>query len=182
MAELPANPIELEQVIVSGIRDLFMSVPLIAAGYAKVEIRERFPDSDVEDIEISTVPDPAQDDLRITSLIQIGIPTVSEKPYTSEQSTQLTFVYPITFDMSVKDKWDNADSTLVYTDSRALFMAIYMSARAVIKATKIIGGFENCEHEYLQQENASTVADEETGDQLHVADWSLTVHAKGITT
>ena len=180
MPQLPADPVEIEQILVSSIRDKFLSVPLIAQ-FAKVELRERFPDSDADDIEISTVDDPGNSALRLTSIIQIGMPKVTESPYTSERCTQLDFEYPITFDMGVVDEWDNADNSLDYTSSRALFMAIYMKARAAFAESKILGSFENCEHDYLQQESVSTVEDEETGGQLHCADWTLMVHVKGIT-
>ena len=186
------DPITMEQIIVAAIRDVFVAVDLAPVGpgpampltdYAKVELRERFPDSDEDDEDISTVPDLAQpDDLKFTSLIQIGIPICKESPYASEQSTQLDFTYPITFDMGVKDQWDNADGSLIYTNSRALFMAIYMRARAKFKENRELGGFENCVHDYLQQESAATVRDEETGSYLHVADWSLVVHVKGVST
>lgn len=180
MPVLPTiDPVEMEQMIVAAIRDTFMAVPLIAS-MVKVELRERFPDNDEDDIAISTVPDPAQSELRMTSIIQIGIPTVKEFPYVSERYTQLDIEYPITFDLSVKDEWDNSDNTLVYTNSRALFMAVYMKARAKFKESKILSVFENCEHDFLQQESAGTVEDEETGGQLHTADWSLMVHVKGV--
>lgn len=180
MAVLPADPVQIEQLLVASIRDKFLAVPLIAQ-FAKVELRERFPDSDEDDIEISTVDDPGNSALRLTSIIQIGMPSVSESPYTSEHMTQLDFTYPITFDMGVVDEWDNSDNSLDYTSSRALFMAIYMTARAKFKESKILGSFENCEHDYLQQDNVATVEDEETGGHLHCADWTLVVHVKGIT-
>jgi hypothetical protein len=180
MAVLPLDPVQLEQMLASAIRDTLLAVPLIAQ-YTKVEVRERFPDSDEDDIEISTVDDPGNSDLRFTSIIQVGMPKVTEKPYTSERMTQLDFEYPISFDMGVKDEWDNSDSSLDYTNSRALFMAIYMKARAQFAISKELGGFENCEHDYLQQDNVSTVEDEETGGRLHVADWTLVVHVKGVT-
>ena len=139
--------------------------------------RERFPATEKEDIEISTIADFDQPDVPYTSIIQIGIPTVEESIYTSEQQTQLMFVYPITFDAGVRDRWTSP--TAPYPSSRALFMAVYMKARAKFKEDVTLN-FENCEHKYLQQESAVTVEDEETGARLHVADWSLTVHAKGI--
>lgn len=175
------DPVEMEQTIVASIRDALLSVPLIS-DHVCVELRERFPDNDADDIAITTKPDLAQPSMRMTSIIQIGIPKVTEKPYTSEEYTQLTFEYPITFDMSVKDNWDNSDLGLEFTNSRALFMAVYMRARAKFKESKILGSFENCEHEFLQQENASTVEDEESGSLMHVADWTLVVHVKGVNT
>lgn len=179
MPSLPADPVELEQTLRAAIRDTFFAVPLIAQ-MCKVELRERFPDSDQADKDITTVPDPAQSDLDLTSIIQIGLPTVSEKPYTSEQQTQLTFTYPITFDLGVRDNWDNADGALIYTNSAALLMAIYMRARAKFKERRELGGFENAVHDYLQQDSAATVEDEESGGNIHAVDWALTVHVKGI--
>lgn len=177
------DPVAMEQTIVSAIRDTFLAVSLISTNVC-VELRERFPDNDADDIAITTKPDLAQPNIRMTSIIQIGIPKVTERPYTSEEYTQLDFEYPITFDMSVKDNWDDSDplNPLEFTNSRALFMAVYMRARAKFKETKILGGFENCEHDFLQQENASTVEDEESGSLMHVADWTLVVHVKGVNT
>lgn len=179
MPSLPTDPIQIEQLLRAAIRDRFLDVPLIAQ-YCKVELRERFPDSDEDDVAITTVPDPAQADLNLTSIIQIGLPTVSEKPYTSEQQTQLDFTYPITFDLSVVDKWDNSDGGLVYTNSSSLAMAIYMLARAKFKENRELGGFQSAVHDYLQQDSAATVEDEETGGGLHAFDWSLVVHVKGV--
>lgn len=183
------DPVQMEQMIVAAIRDTFLDVdlgpngsptPVPLSDFVNVELRERFPDNDEDDIAISTIADPAQSDLRFTSIIQIGLPKVTERPYVSERQTQLDMEYPITFDMGVRDEWANQDASLIYTNSRALFMAVYMRSRAKFKESKILGTFENCEHDYLQQENASTVQDEETGGQLHVADWTLMVHVKGV--
>lgn len=179
MPLLPADAVQLEQALCAAIRDVLMSVPLIAQ-YCKVELRERFPSSREDDIAITTVPDPGNSDLSLTSIIQIGMPTVSEKPYTSEQQTQLDFVYPITFDLGVIDEWDNSDNSLIYTNSRALAMAIFMSARAKFKENRELGGFENAVHDYLQQDSAATVEDEESGGDIHAFDWTLVVHVKGI--
>lgn len=179
MPTLTGDAVQIEQLLVSAIRDTFLNVPLISQ-YAKVELRERFPDSDEDDVAITTVDDPSNSDVRFTSIIQIGMPTVKEVPYTSEQYTQLTFEYPISFDMDVRDEWDNSDNSLDYTNSRALFMAIYMKARAEFAKSKIVGTFENAEHEYLQQESVATVRDDETDSYVHAGDWALTVHVKGI--
>lgn len=179
---LPSDPVQLEKAIVMAIRDVFLSVPLIQQ-YAMVEMRERFPDTDGDDELISTVPDPVQSSLRFTSLIQIGLPTVEEFERTSDKHTQLNFTYPITFDMAVKDIWD--DDTLEYQNSRDLFMAIYLKARSAFKGDPSDDnsrdfGYNNCVHQYLQQESVGTVEDEESGSRLHVADWSLTVNCTGV--
>lgn len=173
------DPVQLEQTLAGAIRDVFLSVPLIAQ-FVKVEAQERFPETDEEDEALTTIVDPANVDLRFTSIIQIGFPTVAESPYTSEQQTKLEFTYPITFDMGVKDRWDNPIDSLPYPSSRALSMAVYMLARNKFKQNRELGGFENCVHDYLQQDSASTVEDEETGGQLHVFDWSLVVHVSGV--
>jgi hypothetical protein len=179
MTQLPADPVLLEQTLCAAIRDTLVSVPLIAQ-YCKVELRERFPDSDEDDIRITTIEDPAQRDLTLTSIIQIGMPSVTEKPYTSEKQTQLDFTYPITFDLGVVDEWNNADGALVYTNSWALAMAIYMSARAKFKENRELGGFASAVHDYLQQDSAATVEDEESGGDIHAFDWTLVVHVKGV--
>jgi len=169
-------------MIAAKIRDTFLSVPLIADN-CQVWAEERFPESDADDEEVSTVPKyGSRNTLRMTSIIQVGLPSVEEIPWTSETCTQLTFVYPITFDLAVEDRYDDSDSgsPLAYKSSRALFMAIYMLGRRAFKET-IDLGFENCQHFYLQQENGDTVEDEETGGNLQVGDWSLKVVVKGIT-
>lgn len=166
----------MEQTLVGRIRDIFNSVPLIA-DRCQVHTSQRFPESDSEDVAVSTVPDTDNSDIRYTSIIEIGIPTVEEKPYTSERHTQLTFVYPIIFDAGVKDQWQTGD----YLNSRTFAMAVYLLARAKFKEDKSLG-YDNCEHMFLQQESAVTVDDEESGGRLHTADWSLTVHVKGVDT
>ncbi len=173
------DPTELEQMLRAAIRDRFMAVAIVAQ-YCKVELRERFPDSDKKDIAISTVPDLVNANIPMTSIIQIGLPRVSERPYTSEQATQIDFEYPITYDLSVKDEW--ASNATPYGHSSALAMAVYMYSRAEFARDKTLAVFENCEHDYLQQENAASVEDEETGSYIHTLDWSLMVHVKGIVT
>ena len=173
---LPPDEVVLEQTLVTSIRDVFNSVPIIAQ-HVKVETRERFPDTDEEDEEISTVADLIVPTKSITSIIEIGIPTVDEFEYIGDISTQLNFTYPIRYSLEVVDNWN--DSALVYRNSRALFMAVYMKARKAFKFNRDFG-FDNCVHEYLQQENVDLVEDEETGGRLHVADWSLTVKCTGI--
>lgn len=184
---LPPDPVDLESTICGRMRDIFNNVPLIAAGYARVETRERFPDSDESDIEISTVPDPINSDIPMTSLIQIGIPTIAEKQYTNDKDTMLELVYPITFDLKVTDKWERA---LSFGDnSSALAKAIYMQSRREFKFdhTTLVSnrdlGFENCVHNYLQQETAGIIQsdlEDDSGESLHVFDWSLTVFVTGI--
>jgi hypothetical protein len=171
--QLPPDEVEFEQTICGRIRDLLLEVPLIAAN-CKVHGRERFPDNDEDDETISTVPDPVNSELALTSIIQIGIPTVEELEYTGDTCTQLNFTYPISFDLGVKDSWDTAGSPLVYTDSRSLAMAIYMRARHKFKFNRTLG-FDNVVHNFLQQENTGIVTDEESGGRLHAGDWSLTV-------
>lgn len=182
MPQLLADAETLEQVIADAIAGVFLSVSIVAQ-YCKVYARERFPSSDAEDISISTVADPSNDDIRLTSIIQIGMPTVEERPYTDENCTQLTLTYPITFDMGVKDQWDNSDNSLTYTNSRDLFMAIYLKSRRAFKEGqgKQLGNFANAIHEYLQMDFVGTVQDEETGGQFHAAEWTLVVKVTGLT-
>lgn len=173
---LPSDEVELEHALVAAIRDKLLSVPLVYQ-YVKIEMRERFPDSDREDELLTTIPDPVNSDIKRTSIIEIGIPTVEEFERTSDLHTQLNFVYPIRFDFEVVDKWN--DPSLVYQNSRDLTMAIYMKSRRAFKFDRTFG-YDNCVHEYLQQEYASIVDDPETGGRMHVADWSLTIKCTGI--
>lgn len=171
--QLPSDPIAFEQTLAGAIRDIFLSVPLIASN-VNVYARERFPDSEETDIVISTKPDPVNSELTMTSIIQIGMPTVEELEYTGDTCTQINFTYPITFDLSVKDQWNVGGDPIQYPDSRTLAMAIYMLARAKFKQNRTLG-YENVVHNYLQQENAGIVPDEESGGRMHLADWSLVV-------
>jgi len=178
LVTLPADEIQLEQTLAGKIRDTIIAVPNLT-DYVKIEARERFADNDEEDLLISTVPDQVTDRKAITSIIQIGIPSVEEFEKTNDLHTQLNFTYPITFDLEVVDEWDNAAGRLIYTNSRTLFMAVYMTVRRAFKNNRTLG-FNNCSHDYLQSYNAGTVTDEETGGRLHTADWSLTVKCTGI--
>lgn len=178
MSVLPPDPVQMEQTIAGTIKDILLSVPEIA-DYVRVYTRERFPDNEEDDLDLSTVPDPVNDDLAMTSIIQIGMPTVQEIEYAGNCGSQLNFSYPITFDLGVKDVWDTTGVPLLYPNSRELAMAIYMRARKAFKDNRTLG-FDNCLHEYLQQEGTGVVEDEESGGRLHVADWSLTVKCTSI--
>lgn len=176
--QLPADPVLFEQAIRDKIADIFMSVPIIAQ-YVKVYSRERFPDNEAKDIELSTVDDPVNPEIPLTSIIQIGIPTVEELEYVGDTSTQLNFTYPITFDLAVKDMWMVDGVTLEFDNSSQLALMVYMRARTKFKENRTLG-FENCVHNYLQQENAGAVPDEETGSVMHAFDWSLTVQCTSV--
>lgn len=174
---LPSDEIQLWQAVVTAIRDTFYAVPIIAS-YVNVQTRERYPSSDEEDIRVSTIDDfVAGDRVKRTSLLEIGIPTVEELEYTGDKCTQLNFTFPITFSLEVVDNWDVNDST--FRNSADLFMAVYLKGRRALKNNRTLG-YDNCVHNYLQQENAGTVEDEETGGRLHIGDWALTVNCMGV--
>jgi hypothetical protein len=174
---LPQDEVLIDTALVAEMIATFNSVSIVAQ-YVNVHGRERFPDTDEEDADLSSIPDLLVPTRRRTSIIQIGIPTVEELEYTGDACTQLNFVYPMTFDLETVDFWD--DPTLPFSNSRDLAMAVYMKSRRAFKANRTFG-YENCVHLYLQQEHAtSTPTDEESGGQLHVADWSLTVQCMGI--
>ena len=179
MSVLPADPVLLEQSLRAAIADTLLSVPLIAQ-WVNVEKRERFAGDDDEDAAISTKPDPSNpNDLAITSIIQIGMPVVRETEYAGGCATSLEFTYPITFDMSVRDLWDNTDNTLQFTNSSDLAIAVYMSGRDKFKQNRDFG-YSNCQHQFLQQENTQSVYDEETDRTMHVFDWSITIRVTGV--
>lgn len=174
---LPADEIQMEQAIVVAIRDTLLTVPIIA-DYVNLQMRERYPSSDEEDIQISTIDDfVVGNRVKRTSLIEFGIPTVEELEYTGDKCTQLNFTYPITFSLEVVDSWDVNDST--FRNSTDLFKAVYLKGRRALKNNRTLG-YDNCVHQYLQQENAGTVEDEETGGRLHIGDWALTVNVTGV--
>lgn len=175
----------MEQALAAKIRDTFLSVPLIAQ-YVNVEARGRFTESDADDAAITTKPRPDNSDLSMTSIIQVMMPRVREIEYSGDTHTQLDFEYPITFDLSVADEWDNSDGGLIYTNSRALFMAVYMKARQRFKrdpdtlTSNRQLGFNNCVHDYLQQVDVGEVGDEESGGLIHAAEWLLTIHVTSV--
>ena len=177
MPILPDSAVDLELALVSAIKDTLLSVPEISS-YVQVWARDRFPDNKDDEIATSTMPDLVNADKPMTSVIQIGIPSIYERGYTDDKHTSLDLVYPITFDLGVKDQWANQLGTVPFTDSRLMAMAIYMKARKAFKDNKTLG-FNNVEHDFLQQEGQSTVEEEETGGMIHAIDWSLTVHVKG---
>lgn len=176
--QLPPDPVMFEQTICSRIAEILLSVDLIR-DHVKVEKRDRFPDNEDADIALSTVADPVNSNLRMTSIIQIGIPTVEEKEYTGDTCTQLNFRYPISFDLGVKDEWNTDGASLLYPNSRVFAMAVYMQARHKFKANRTLG-FDNCVHAYLQQENVGIIQDEESGGRLHSQDWSLEVQCTSV--
>lgn len=180
--KLPPDPVTLEQTVADRMVEVFLSVPIVAQ-YVNVYARERFTDSDDEDLAVSTKPDPVSG-IPMTSIIQIGIPTCEELPYAGNDTcTQLNFVYPITFDLSVCDLW--VDPALTYKNSTALAKAVYLLSRQRFKmnpdgSTNRDLGFTNCVHEYLQQDSAGILEDEESEGRLHVFDWSLTVKCTAV--
>lgn len=175
----------MEDTLTEAIRATIQGVDLVAQFVAPVDTRERFPGSDEEDIAITTIPDPANPDIPFTSTIQIGIPEIREFIYTDDNNTRLEFTYPITFDMDVRDKWANEDNALQYPNSTRLIKAIYMMVRKAFKTTpdgkpNRTFGYDNCEHQYLQQESAGTIYDEDTGKMIHSLDWSITINVMGV--
>jgi hypothetical protein len=172
---LPSDVVLMEQAIRAKIRDILAGVP----GVGQVHVRERFPESDAEDVALTTVPDPVSDGRVLTNVIMVGLPTVEEHEYTGDGSTQLNFTYPLTFDLEVRDEWAAADPPLEFTNSQDLATAIYLRARRAFKLTRDLG-FNNCVHDYLQQVQAGVVDDEETGGKWHACDWSLTVKVTSV--
>lgn len=174
---LPSDEQALELALVNAMVAIFNSIPHLSE-YVKVEARERFPDNDEDDADLSTVADQIVLAKKRTSLLQIGIPTVEEFERSSDLDTTLIFTYPMTYDLEVVDNWDSVTS--YYKNSRQLAMAVYMTSRRAFKNKRTLG-FRNCVTEYLQQVNATTVeVDDETGGLIHAIDWSLTVKVTGV--
>lgn len=186
---LPPDEVLLETALAESIRETILKIgipgpttPVVipANVMPKVYSRPRFADTDEEDVKVSAIPDPVNREDRVrTHIIEVGIPVVSERPYAGWMSTVLDFTYPISYELEVVDDWDNANNALLFTNSTALFKAVYMRARRQFKLNHDLG-FENASHTYLQQVSAVTATDEETGGRLHLADWSLTVQVTSI--
>lgn len=186
---LPTDEIILERTLRATIRQFVLSIgvlspenpdPIPAMFMPHVYDRQRFADSDEEDEAISTKPDPVVVDAIRTNIIEIGTPKVAEAHYAGTNSTQLTFTYPLIYELETVDMWDNNGvDPLRFTNSSDLFIAVYMKARRAFKRDMRLG-FENCEHKYLQQESALVITDEETKGSLHSADWSIQIEALGI--
>lgn len=183
LPQLPNDPTIMETTLVNKIKEVFESVPEVAQ-FAQVHTRERFSDNEDDDKLVSTIDDP-DSGLSITSIIEIGVPTIAEKPYAGNDGcTQLDFTYPITYSLAVVDAW--AKSSLIYKNSTDLAKAIYLKARQRFKRNEDGTlnrqlGYLNCVHNYLQQDSAVTVEDEETGGREHLLEWSLTIQVTGVT-
>ena len=176
---LPPDEVLMEQALAKRIQFLLESIDIPDNIKPRVYHRPRYADTDGEDIAISTIPDPVTPSVPITHIIEVGLPTWTEMPYAGETSTQLNFVYPISYQLQTVDRWDNSNNALVYDNSSDLAMAVAMRARRKIKGDMTLG-FENCVHTYLQQVSAVSETDEETGGELHLIDWSLELKITGI--
>lgn len=177
---LPSDEILIESTIAGLIKDVIDSV-VKPAGVESFRVAQvysimRFPDSDTEDEQITTVYDPVTNQ-EITSVIEVGVPLVEELEYAGDIHTQLNFTYPITFDMKVFE--GRAKDGVIYDNSNSLVKAIYMKSRRAFKNNRTFG-YDNCVHNYLQQVSAVIIEDEDTGGSLHAIDWSIEVQATGI--
>lgn len=179
LISLPSDEEEMETVIAKSIADTIKTMDIPNEWKPKVYDLNQFANSDEEDELISTIADPVSLGLKRTHIIEVGIPTVYESPYTSDGCTQLVFEYPISYECEVVAKWANPMSGVRFLNSAQLVKAVYMRSRRKMKQN-IQLGFENVVHEYLQQVSAVIVTDEETGGMLHSHDWSLTVKATSI--
>lgn len=178
--QLPADPVLMETTIAEKIKSVFLSVPVIANTIQNVYSTEQFPDSEDEDIDVSTVADPVIGARkRLTSIITVGVPKINEFEYTSDECTQLNLVYPIYFNFSVVDFWDTS-AGFEFSNSSSLVKAVYLRARRAFKFDRDLG-FVNCVHNYLQQDSSILVVDdEETGSLLHINEWRLEVQCTGV--
>lgn len=183
MANLIGEIETIERTIVTAIVNTFLSVDIIN-DHVNVYDYERIPGSDEEDEDISTIPDPNNPnnlDLRLTSILQIGVPRIGESEYTGDRSTSLVLEYPITFDFSAVDRWDVSDplNPWRYPNSSQFVKSVYLRARQAFKATRTFG-YENVVHNYLQLVDSVLVTDEEVKAVLHSSEMSLTVILSGV--
>jgi hypothetical protein len=109
--------------------------------------------------------------------VEIGIPAVALLPYTDDVHVKVTFTYPFTFDLGVKDRW--AKDGLPFASSAEMFIGLYLRAAQVFGRNRTLG-YIKVEHEHLQQVNAGDVNNEEGEAQWHSADWTLAVNCTSV--
>ncbi len=168
-SNLPADEVLMEQALAQAIKNTLDSVQ----GVGKVHVVPIYPQTDEEDIELTTTDDPVTGptDPR-TDVITIGIPTVRETQYTQDTKTQLIFTYPITYEHQVVASW--AKPGYEFTSSAQKVKAVYMRARKALKFNRQLG-YNNVVHNYLQQVVTGDEGDAETGGLWHSAEWSLEI-------
>jgi hypothetical protein len=180
-----ADSVEVERLVAGKIKDI-LALTVFALGmsagqpmFAHIHTRQRFPSSDVEDEALFATDDPVLGDKRpLTNVVEIGIPTVAENEYTSDEDTELIFEYPITFNLGVVDVWDK--DTFEFNSSGEMFIGAYMRARYNFKRNRNLGLGQNVTHYYLQQPFAETTENEKGEAVEHIAEWSLTVVVSGV--
>jgi hypothetical protein len=177
LAKLPEHDlVALELAIATRIQQILLGVD----GIGQVHLRPRYPQDDIEDLALSTVPDPVNgEDRPFTNVIELGIPSVGPIPYTDDDHIKIVFTYPITFALGVVDAWDDPDDTLAFKSSAAMFIGVYLRACAELAKNRTLG-YLKVEHEHLQQVHAGDVPNDEGEAQWHNADWSLTVNCTSV--
>lgn len=184
--ELPGNRILIESLIATAIKTTIESIvgnnpdQIPANQMPIVWTRNRFPDSDEEDIQVTTRPNPVMPSQLLTSVIEIGVPTVEESAYTGYESTQLEFTYPIGYEQQLVDQFNDPTNVCRFKNTRDLVMAVFMLAGGAIKRNFNLG-YTNVSHKYLQQVSSVTIEDDKSSDKAHIQDWSLTVQVTSVT-
>jgi hypothetical protein len=175
---LPPDPVALLEALRESIRLVLTRVE----GLGQIHPRPRYPSGDTEDVALSTVPDPIVGETRpFTNVLQIGFPTVTTQPYSAQDNkVQLTFDFPITFDLGVVDEWADPTSRLPYRSSAEMFDALFMLALREFAKVRHLG-YKNVEHQHLQRDGAGDVIDENEEAQNHSGDWGLTVIVTDVT-
>lgn len=182
---MPAALLTLPDDVVGLLEALRESIRLVLTrveGLGQIHPRPRYPAGDPEDLALSTVPDPIVGETsRFTNVVQIGFPTVLAGPYSAQDNkVQLTFDFPLTFDLGVVDEWADTNDRLPYKSSAQMFDALYMLALKEFGKVRHLG-YKNVEHQHLQREGAGDVIDESGEAQNHSGDWSLTVVVSDVT-
>lgn len=182
--DLPANAVAMERAIARAIVNILLTVPDVGHVYAEEPHPSTGSSEDetqlTTDEKIETVPDPViGESLRVTNIITLGTPTVSTVPGTCDNAPILTFMYPMTFDLGIctEDRWANrpSDWPFKYKNSAQWFIGTFMLALVRFANNRTLG-FNNTEHQYLQQVQAGEVIDPDSGEALnHSADWILEV-------
>lgn len=183
---LPIDPVQLERTIAGAIASILGQVTFsdnVTPMFPHIHTRERFPANDDEDEALFGANDPVVGDKRlITNAVEIGLPGVGEDEYTSDEDTNLTLTYPITWSLGVVDKW--AKPGFDFNSSGEMAIGGYMRARRKFKQARDLGlgqPGQNVVHYYLQQDGPPQTITNDKGEAVeHLMEWSLQVTVGGV--
>jgi hypothetical protein len=167
---LPADIVVMERAIVGRVKARLLTVPHMG----QVHLTERWPETDEEDVALTTTPDPLGADLPpLTNYVEIGLPTAQTSDYSGDDGARIVFNYPISYTLGVRDLWAEK-AGFPYRSSSAMFVGTFLRAMQALAQDRTLN-FVNVWCELLSQDNAYTITNEDGEALEHGADWGLTI-------